>query len=256
MMDDKGGEYMSRGFITFTEQCGIQRLHSVRNRPQQNGVAEHANRTISKHATAMLYEAGLPPSFLGESVDAYITVQNKCPMNSLSEKMPYELWHGRKPDVSNIQVWGCAAYVHVQKDKRIGINSHMEKCIFIGYPEGFKAWKFYNPVTKRVVVSERAEFDEWYFPGLKHIWGQPRINPTLPLVVSEYQTPIAETPDVDGDDCEQSLPHQPSVELPLPPTIFTSPATSPTPALTPSQPPELMPTITTPRETIPTLLQR
>jgi hypothetical protein len=26
----------------------------------------------------------------------------------------------------------------------------MEKGIFMGYPEGFKAWKFYNPVTKRV----------------------------------------------------------------------------------------------------------
>jgi hypothetical protein len=38
----------------------------------------------------------------------------------------------------------------------------MEKCIFIGYPEGYKGWLFYNPLTRKMVVSERAEFDERY----------------------------------------------------------------------------------------------
>ena len=136
--------------------------------------------------TVMLYEARLPPSFLGEAVDSYVTVQNCCPTNSLTDKTPYELWHKWKPDVSNLRVWSCSAYVHVQKDKWVGINAHMEKCIFIGYLEGFKAWKFYNPITKHIIISERAEFDEHYFPGLKHKWEQPRVNPSSPLIVSEY----------------------------------------------------------------------
>ena len=34
--DDKGGEYMSNAFIKFTDECGIERRHTVRNRPQQN----------------------------------------------------------------------------------------------------------------------------------------------------------------------------------------------------------------------------
>ena len=44
----------------------------------------------------------------------------------------------------------------------------MDKCIFIGYPDGYKGWMFYNLTTKRSVISECAEFDERYFPGLKH----------------------------------------------------------------------------------------
>ena len=40
------------------------------------------------------------------------------------------------------------------------IGSHMEKCIFIGYPEGYKGWMFYNPTIKRTIISERAEFVE------------------------------------------------------------------------------------------------
>ena len=87
----------------------------------------------------MLYKASLPPSFLGEAVDAYVMIQNRGPTNSLHKKKPFELWHKHKPDVSDLWVWGCMAYVHVQKDKCTGIGSHMEKCIFIGYPEDFKA---------------------------------------------------------------------------------------------------------------------
>lgn len=36
--DDKGGEYMSTDFDTYLRNAGITREHSVRNRPQQNGV--------------------------------------------------------------------------------------------------------------------------------------------------------------------------------------------------------------------------
>jgi len=43
LQDDKGGEYMSNAMLDFTTQCGIERQHTVRNCPQQNGVAEHAN---------------------------------------------------------------------------------------------------------------------------------------------------------------------------------------------------------------------
>jgi hypothetical protein len=40
-----------------------------------------------------------------------------------------------------LRVWGCTAYVLIQKDKRpLGsLGAHMEKCIFIGYPPGYKA---------------------------------------------------------------------------------------------------------------------
>jgi transposase InsO family protein len=66
LQDDKGGEYMSAAFIKFTDACGIHRRHTTRNRPQQNGVAERANRTMADDISAMLFEAKLPPSLWGE----------------------------------------------------------------------------------------------------------------------------------------------------------------------------------------------
>ena len=75
--------------------------------------------------------------------------------SSVLDSTPYEALYGSKPDISMLRVWGCTAYVLVQKDKRpLGsFGSHMEKCIFIGYPPGYKAWKFYCPESKKVVIS-------------------------------------------------------------------------------------------------------
>ena len=76
---DKGGEYISKAFLAFLREHGIVVRMTVRNRPQQNGVAERANRTIEEHTTSMLEQAGLPDSFRGEAVGAYVHVRNMIP---------------------------------------------------------------------------------------------------------------------------------------------------------------------------------
>jgi len=43
----------------------------------------------------------------------------------------------------------------------------MEKCIILGYSDGYKGWKFYNPTSKHTLISERADFNERYFPMSK-----------------------------------------------------------------------------------------
>ena len=94
--------YMSNAFLQFTTDAGIVRQHTVRNRPQQNGVAERANRTMAEGITAMLTESGLPLSFWGEALASYVHVWNCLPTSAiLKATTPYELWHGRKPDVSH-----------------------------------------------------------------------------------------------------------------------------------------------------------
>ena len=127
--------------------------------------------------TSLLAEANLPMIFWAEALAALIHVWNCCPSAALDGKTPYEMWFKEKPDVSHLRIWGCLSYVHIQKDKRIGFSPHMEKGIFIGYPAGYKGWKFYIPSSKKVIISERAEFDEQFFPGLKkHLMASTVIN--------------------------------------------------------------------------------
>ena len=104
----------------------------------------------------MLVELHLPASFWSEALFTFLYVGNRSPTSSLPSKhTPYELWFGKKPDLSHLKVFGCRAYVHVQKDKRGGkLGWHMMPCIFIGYPDDFKGWRFWDPAARKVIVSE------------------------------------------------------------------------------------------------------
>jgi transposase InsO family protein len=191
--EDKGSEFMSNEFNQYCIDNGIQRQHTVRNRLQQNGDVERANRTVSDQVTAMLNEANLPVQFWFHAFVALLHVLNRSPTAPLSGQTPYKAWYRRKPDVSHLRVWGCLAYVHVQKDKRKSFGSHMEKCIFIGYPAGYKGWQFYNPVTRKFIISERAEFDERYLPGIK-----PTLLNSIPTPPSFNLINGSDMPDLGG----------------------------------------------------------
>jgi transposase InsO family protein len=152
LRDDKGGEYMSGEFEAFCITHGIQRQHPVRNHPQQDGVAERADRTIEEGVVSMLYESGLPTAFWGKALAAFIHTSNRVSTSALPDMTPHQSFYESKPDLSMFCVWGCTAYVLIQRDKRSlgSLATHMEKCGgFIGYPQCYKGWKFYNPTRKR-----------------------------------------------------------------------------------------------------------
>ena len=225
---DKGGEYMSNEFIGFLNSCGIEKQYTVRNRPQQNGVAERANRTLAERITAMLDESSLSKRYWVECLAALIHVLNCCPTSALTEDItPFEIWYKKKPDIDHLRVWGCVAYVHVQRDKRSSLGSHMDKCIFIGYPDGYKGWKFYNPQTKKVIISERADFDERFtYDGAPlqtkdHYVPDPSYTELTPVPIvddEEQLPPIQPNPIVDPPEPEQIIEHAPE---PVPEEIIS-----------------------------------
>ena len=124
-----------------------------------------------------LYEAGVPKKFWAECLAAHVYVWNQCPTSAVPDSTPYERWYKKKPKVGHLRVWGCVAYVYIQKDKRPHLGFHSEKCIFIGYPEGVKGWRFWNPETKKVIISERAEFDERYMYNVQSSKGKQKTLP-------------------------------------------------------------------------------
>ena len=147
LWDDKGGEYMSNEWEVFMLENGIERQHTTRATPQQNGVAERTNRILDEGVSSLLSEACLPARFWGEALSCYLHTINLAPSTAVAGKMPYEVFYGRKPSVSHLRVFGCWAYAHVQKDKRRSFQPKTRKCIFLGYPIDYKGYKCWDPVT-------------------------------------------------------------------------------------------------------------
>ena len=194
LRDDKGGEYISREFEAFLAAEGIARQHTVRNEPHQNGVAERANRTLAEGITAMLTEAHLPASYWGYALAAMVHIHNRSPTSALTTMTLYECIYEHKPNVSHLRIFGCLAYVNVQKDKRKGLQSHTQKCIFVGYPGQYKGWRFLDLQTRKELISDTAVFDERVFPGNSK---QPVVlftpedqAPSDPSVVVEFEEPV------------------------------------------------------------------
>jgi transposase InsO family protein len=260
LRDDKGGEYMSNAFNQFLVDAGIARQHTARASPQQNGVAERLNRTIHERLTSMLHDARLPARFWGEAITNYIHVHNRCPTVALTNTTPYEAWHKKKPSVAHLRVFGCTAYVHVQKDQRKNLQSHTIKCVFLGYPQDYKAWRFWNPDTQQIVISRDVIFDE----RPHDTQSSPPMKSLLPSLDSlsksspcqrKISIPIVQNGDHDSDcDDDDSQCHQPSVDnnsgehtaspglpaVPIP-TLAPAPVPPTAPPILPDVPPPAPP---------------
>ena len=90
---------------------------------------------------ALLLSSGLPQNLWGEVVLTATQILNRVPY-SKTQIIPYEKWKGRKPNLNYFKVWGCLAKVQVPKPKQVKIGLKTIDCIFIGYANNSKAYRF------------------------------------------------------------------------------------------------------------------
>ena len=76
---------------------------------------------------------------------------------------PKEAWSAHKPSVEYFKVFGCICYAHVPDETRTKLDNKNMKYIFLGVSEESKAYRVYNPATKRIIVSRDVQFDEGKF---------------------------------------------------------------------------------------------
>ena len=57
-------------------------------------------------------------------------------------------------------MFGCVAYKHVPKEQRKKLNEKGVRCIFIGYISESKAYKLYDLLDNKMILSRHVEFLE------------------------------------------------------------------------------------------------
>jgi hypothetical protein len=116
------------------------------------------NKTLMDKARSMLSGVGIAQELWVEAVDTARYMVNMSPSSTLVDKTPNELWSGKKPSVENLKVFGCDAFVHVPKEKRSKLDKKEVKCIFIGYKEGMKGYKLWDPASRKIVYIQDVVF--------------------------------------------------------------------------------------------------
>ena len=157
---DHGGEFMAVEFATYCAEEGMERHLTAPYSPQQNDVVERRNQTVVEMARSMMKAKGMPTAFWGKAVSTAVFILNRAPTKALKGKTPFEAWHGRKPSVAFMRTFGCIVHVKNTKPGLTKLEDRSTKMVFLGYEEGSKAYRLYDPVAERVTVSCDVVFDE------------------------------------------------------------------------------------------------
>ncbi|CAN6871207.1 unnamed protein product [Brassica oleracea] len=181
---DRGGEFTSQEFNEFCEQAGIKRHLTAPYTPQQNGVVERRNRTLMEMTRSIVKHFRLPNYLWGEAVRHSTYVLNRVATRVLKDVTPYEAYRGSKPNLSHLRTFGCIGYAKV-------VNPHLKKLedrsrvlIHLGTEPGSKAYRMYDPQTRKISVSRDVIFDEskgWNWEELEQIFALRMIMLGIPL---------------------------------------------------------------------------
>src|SRR5436190_22575839 len=199
---DGGGEY-EKWMGAHLKGSGIIHETTAPYSPDQNGVAERANRTIMERVKAIIAEAKLDKRLWMEIADTVVYLKNHSPTSAV-ETTPYELWHGTKPNLSHLRIIGSTAYVHIPKEKRTKLDTHSHKGILVGYG-GTNQYKVWDLTRNDVVVSRDVVFIE-----------EKPVNQT-PAIYEEPRTvheSITVLPGPPENTDQQQLPTPPATEHP------------------------------------------
>ena len=62
--------------------------------------------------------------------------------------------------VSHLKKFCCVADAHVPNELRKKLDNKGQKCIFVSYSKDTKAYKLYDPVIRKVIISQDVQLVE------------------------------------------------------------------------------------------------
>ncbi|UYV71448.1 hypothetical protein LAZ67_8003257 [Cordylochernes scorpioides] len=201
---DNAPEYLSKEFKDYLEGEGIGRQLSVEYTPQQNGVAERANRTLLDMTRCFMIEGDLPETLWAELIHTSTFIRNRCPRNN-DCKTPHELFTKRKPVVSHLKIIGSKSFAVNNRPNRSKFAPRSEEYKLIGYFTESKAYRLWKPGTRTIIKSRDVRFIE---PELSRIR-----NDVIEIEVSPQKDPfVKEIPLVEEKGSTSEAKSQTEIE--------------------------------------------
>ena len=118
------------------------------------------NKTILNMVRSMMLFKNVKLMFWADAVLCAVYIKYRCPSNAIRNKTPYEIWYGHIPSVKHLRVFGSTCYALIPKVHKNKLGARSHKCIFLGYSNTSKAYRLYDEVNKKFVVSRDVIFLE------------------------------------------------------------------------------------------------
>lgn len=186
---DNGSEF--KRFIEWGKKRGMVFEPTPPYTKEPNGVSERYGGYLNSIQRTLIIDAGVPDKLWPYALDTAVYTTNRLvkPETGCS---PLTAWRKKlnipnpEPSLTHLMPWGCTAYVHIPKEKRV--QSHKVaprawKGWLMGYEgDGGHIYKVWNPATSSLSVSRDVGFpqpgDDDDMPGCAMM--KPVINPKGP----------------------------------------------------------------------------
>lgn len=160
---DNGGEFNCNSLKELCQKEGIQLQFAEPYVHQHNGKIEKYNQTVMNVTRSLLYQSGFPASLWPYALRTAVYLLNRSPTSTLNNMTPYELWYGRKPNLKNLKIFGCLAYVYDEALSKNKLQPRSKMCFLIGFTD--TGYVFYDNEKKQIIPACTAVFDEKQFYG-------------------------------------------------------------------------------------------
>nr|GFA28780.1 Gag-Pol polyprotein [Tanacetum cinerariifolium] len=155
---DNRTEFKNADLNQFYGLKGIKREFSVPRTPQQNGIAERKNRTLTEAARTLLADSLLPIPFWAEAVNTACYVQNRVLVTKPHNNTPYELLHGRLPSIGFMRPFGCLVTILNTLDPLGKFQGNVDEGFLVGYYVCSKAFRVFNSRTRTIQETLHVNF--------------------------------------------------------------------------------------------------
>jgi Integrase core domain. len=157
---DRGSELgRSSEFESVLQRYRYQLLTCGPDKSSMNGLGERPHSTIGDAIRTMLHSAGLELKYWNFAFHHFIRIYNMVP-HGARKLSPFELIHGRKPDVSRLHIFGCRVYIRPPGRRASKLDCHVAKGIFLGYTATMKQIYYLEDCSNKVKIASHARFDE------------------------------------------------------------------------------------------------
>jgi hypothetical protein len=140
---DNAKEFLNGEFTQICADEGIQQICNPPYTPNHNqNPTEHYMEIITSTMRALFFVSGLNPTEFWEhalqhaiNLQLHTALPGRC--------TPYELTHGRRPNVLNLRIFGCEALAYIEKDTALGSHECFAfwRLLFTGHETPDLKWR-------------------------------------------------------------------------------------------------------------------
>ena len=188
-----GGEFTSQEFQTFCDDNGVNHHLTAPYSPQQNGVVERRNRTLTEMTRSIMKHMKMPNYLWGEAVRHSTYLINRVATLTLKDVSPYECFKKKKPNVGYLRVFGSVCYAKKDTPHLKKLDDRSRELVHLGVEPGSKAYHLYDPEKRRIVISRDMIFTEdkaWRWNKAGDNTSEVSFDVTLPGYGKDIETKV------------------------------------------------------------------